>query len=136
MKNMLKLSAILSFIIFLAACGSGSDKVTGSASLTDNLAGKYSRQYKKEAEGTIIRDTILIVKKDQNFEVENHRWFFDNLKPEDGYTKVSGFQSFQGVFNQTDTTISHPQGGSMKFNLRTGVLSFVDKPEMLYTKVK
>lgn len=133
---MIKIPALLSVVLCLAACGSGSDKVTGSSSLTDELSGKYSREYKKETDKSIIRDTILIVKKDQNFEVVNHRWFFDMLKPNDGFSKVSGFGSFEGIFNQTDTTLSNPQGGSMRFDLSKGILYIVDKPGMSYTKIK
>jgi hypothetical protein len=138
MKNMLKLSTILSFVFFLAACSSGSDKVTGSASLTDDLAGKYSREYKKNQGDyfNLIKDTIVVIKKDQNFEIAEHRWYKPSNEPEKAYVKVGGFHTFQGVFNQTDTTISHPQGGSIKFDVAKSSLTFPDNPEMVYIKVK
>lgn len=136
MKKLQKLLAALTLVLALSACGPGGDKVTGSASLTDNLAGCYAREYKKDNGKINIKDTILIIHKDANFEVSNHHWFFDSLKPNEGYSKVKGFETFQGTFNHTDTTITHPMGGSFKFDVAKGVLYPVDKPDQLYIKVK
>ncbi|MET3114891.1 hypothetical protein AAKU52_002631 [Pedobacter sp. CG_S7] len=136
MKNVLKLSALFMAVLGLSACGSGGDQVTGSSSITEQVAGIYSREEKAPTEDWIYRDTILVIRKDKNFEVGNHKWFFSKREQERGFYKVSGFQSFQGVYNEIDTTISHPQRGSLKIDINKGLLYIVDKPEKVYTKIK
>lgn len=138
MKTIFNPFNIICLALFFSACGAGSDKVTGSTLLTDDLSGNYAREYKKDKGSyfNTFRDTILIVRKDQNFEVANHKWFESSDHMDEGFSKIHGFQTFQGIYNQTDTTISHPQGGSLKFDKRNRAIYMVDKPDQLYIKVK
>lgn len=148
MKNVFKIS--LAFAVgLLTGCLGSSDPVTGSKALTDQVAGKYAREW-QEDKGSYMaygRDTIYLIQKDNNFEVNNHRWYntinkdsspTKNYRGEiqTGYTRIGGFPTFQGIFNKIDSTISNTQGGSFKVNVVTGKLYIVDNPRFTYTKVK
>ena len=132
------LLTLLSIGLFLSSCNSDSDKITGSSSLSDQIAGKYTRSSKEDF-GTYtnsIKDTIDIAKKDEKFEVQNRRWFMSSNDTADGYSQTQGFGTFQSTYNKADSSLANPLGGSIKFDRINQSIYLSETPSITYAKVK
>ena len=125
----------LVFILSIGCQGKHETNITGSS---NDISGKYYREY-KEPHGSYylnIRDTIIVIKKDRSYEIQNHQWFISSDKPNEPYFRVPGFPTYQGTFNEIDTSISRERGGSIKFDLQKQLLYNADHPEIHYFKDK
>lgn len=146
MKNVFQIS--LAFAVgLLTGCLGSSDPVTGSKSLTDQVAGKYVRtletngvsSYDGKPFTTSLKDTILLIQKDQGFEVQNRYWkrvVSNDVSSSNSKGEYGKGDSYQATFNKIDTTITNPLGGSIKIDVNKGLLFGVDRPKVIFNKIK
>jgi len=122
--------------MILSSCNYSSDDITGSQTLTNSITGKYTKSFTENhgSYSDFIRDTIIIIKKDHGFEIQNHVYFSSSLDDSTIFTKVPGFPTFQGVYNKTDSSITHPSKGSLKFNFLNNTVYSADNPSLSYLK--
>lgn len=145
MKNFLK--GLIVVVGLFTGCSGANDKVTGSKSLTEEVTGKYARSlnfsgkssYDGQPFTSFLKDTIIVIQKDNGFEIQNHYWkktVNKNGKSSDSNGEYGKGETFQGTFNKIDTTISSPLGGSIKINTQKGQLFATEHPDIIFSKVK
>lgn len=145
MKMTKKLIGILT-AGFIASCGNGG-RTTDKKTLVDEIAGSYARVSTVSGKSTYddqpftseLRDTIILIKKDNGFEVQDRHWkktTDKNGQSSDPDGIHGNGDTFQGAFNESDTTISNPLGGGVKLNTAKGQLFPIGHPGLVFTKIK